>query len=50
MGVIWDFIVSMCEETFPPEPTFTLDDVPDLSGKVILMTGRIRLFLDKSFF
>jgi len=39
MGVLWDFIVSMCKESFPPKPTFTIDDVPDLSGKVVLMTG-----------
>ncbi|KAJ7464506.1 NAD-P-binding protein [Mycena latifolia] len=39
MGVIWDLIVSMMSESYPPKPTFTLQDVPDLNGKVIIVTG-----------
>jgi len=29
----------MTVESFPPAPRWTVDDVPDLSGKVILVTG-----------
>ncbi|KAJ6613786.1 NAD-P-binding protein [Mycena sp. CBHHK59/15] len=39
MGVVWDLIVSMLSESYPPKPTFTLQDVPDLTGKVIIITG-----------
>lgn len=35
MGTAW----SMLRETFPPEPTYSVDDIPDLTGKVILVTG-----------
>ena len=26
-------------EMFPPAPTFNVDDIPDLSGKVMIVTG-----------
>ncbi len=39
MGIIWDFIMSMLTESFPPKPKWTIDDIPDLSGKVIIVTG-----------
>ncbi|TDL27096.1 hypothetical protein BD410DRAFT_836171 [Rickenella mellea] len=26
-------------ESFPPKPTFSVDDIPDLSGKVMIVTG-----------
>ncbi|VDB95595.1 unnamed protein product [Peniophora sp. CBMAI 1063] len=39
MGVVWDFIVSMMRESFPPKPTWTAEDIPDLTGKVVIMTG-----------
>lgn len=39
MGVMWDFIVSMISESFPPKPTWTAAEIPDLSGKVVIMTG-----------
>jgi hypothetical protein len=31
--------VAMIREAFPPKPTFSVDDIPDLSGKVIIVTG-----------
>ncbi|VUC35350.1 unnamed protein product [Clonostachys rosea] len=31
--------MSLLSQTFPPKPTFTERDVPDLSGKVFLVTG-----------
>ncbi|KAN0080036.1 hypothetical protein V8E55_009602 [Tylopilus felleus] len=35
MGVAYSFLC----EFFPPAPQFTVDSVPDLSGKVVLVTG-----------
>jgi hypothetical protein len=32
-------IGSMFREGFPPKATFSVDDIPDLSGKVIIVTG-----------
>ena len=26
-------------QMFPPKPSFTVDDIPDLSGKVMIVTG-----------
>ena len=26
-------------ELYPPTPTFSVDDIPDLSGKVMIVTG-----------
>ncbi|RXW24438.1 hypothetical protein EST38_g1428 [Candolleomyces aberdarensis] len=31
--------LSLIKEAFPPKPTFSVDDIPDLSGKVIIVTG-----------
>lgn len=39
MGKFWDFVVMMANESFPPKPTWTTEDVPDLTGKVIIVTG-----------
>ncbi|KAJ7041567.1 NAD-P-binding protein [Mycena alexandri] len=39
MGVIWDLVTSLTMESYPPRPIFTLQDVPDLSGKVFIVTG-----------
>ncbi|THH09114.1 hypothetical protein EW146_g8786 [Bondarzewia mesenterica] len=39
MGVLWDFIMSLMTESFPPKPTWTANDVPDLSGRVVIITG-----------
>ncbi|KAF8991688.1 NAD-P-binding protein [Cyathus striatus] len=39
MGVWWDFIKSLCVETFPPKAKWTIDQVPKLDGKVFIVTG-----------
>ncbi|KAJ6496056.1 NAD(P)-binding protein [Mycena sanguinolenta] len=31
--------ISFIGQTFPPKPKFSVDDIPDLSGKVIIVTG-----------
>lgn len=44
MSVIWDFIKSLAIESFPPKSKFTIEDVSDVSGKVIIVTSEyIRL-------
>lgn len=30
---------SWIREAFPPSPTFKVQDIPDLTGKVIIVTG-----------
>ena len=30
---------SFVDQSYPPAPKYTEDDVPDLSGKVIIVTG-----------
>ena len=42
--------LSIVKQAFPPLPTWGVDDIPDLTGKVILVTGacpkkHMRLFL-----
>ncbi|KAJ2929759.1 hypothetical protein H1R20_g7320, partial [Candolleomyces eurysporus] len=32
-------LLTLIREGFPPKPTFSVDDIPDLSGKVIVVTG-----------
>ena len=32
-------ILSFLAQSFPPRPTWSADDIPDLTGKVILVTG-----------
>ncbi|KAJ6453258.1 NAD-P-binding protein [Mycena vitilis] len=39
MGILWDLLTALVVETFPPAPVFTAQDIPDLSGKVFLVTG-----------
>ncbi|KAJ6552934.1 NAD-P-binding protein [Mycena capillaripes] len=39
MGIIWDLLVALTVESFPPKPVFTVQDIPNLSGQVILVTG-----------
>ncbi|KAF8985126.1 NAD-binding protein [Cyathus striatus] len=29
----------MLSQTFPPKPTFTIEDIPDLTGKIVIVTG-----------
>ncbi|TDL26765.1 NAD(P)-binding protein [Rickenella mellea] len=31
--------LSLCREMFPPKSTFSVEDIPDLEGKVIIVTG-----------
>jgi hypothetical protein len=31
--------LSQFQQTFPPKPTWSTDDIPDLTGKVVLITG-----------
>jgi retinol dehydrogenase-12 len=31
--------LSIIRALFPPEPTFSVDEIPDLTGKVIIITG-----------
>jgi hypothetical protein len=35
MGTAWSFY----RELFPPRATFSVDDIPDLSGRVFIVTG-----------
>jgi retinol dehydrogenase-12 len=32
-------LLSVIQQAFPPPPTWGVDDIPDLTGKVILVTG-----------
>jgi retinol dehydrogenase 12 len=32
-------LLSVINETFPPKPKYSVDDIPDLSGKVVIITG-----------
>jgi retinol dehydrogenase 12 len=35
MGVL----ISLIHDNIPPKPKFSVDDIPDLSGKVVIITG-----------
>jgi hypothetical protein len=35
MGVF----LSILQQSFPPHPTWVVDDIPDLTGKVAIVTG-----------
>jgi len=35
MGIV----LSIINESFPPKSKFNVEDIPDLSGKVIIVTG-----------
>lgn len=30
-------------QTFPPKPTFSTDQIPDLTGRVVIVTGSFQL-------
>lgn len=32
-------VIEMLKVIFPPKPKFSADDVPDLSGKIMIVTG-----------
>ena len=35
----FDLLKAFIDQTYPPEQKFKEDDVPDLSGKVVVVTG-----------
>lgn len=35
MGIALSFF----RETFPPKPSYSINDIPDLTGKVFIVTG-----------
>lgn len=39
MGSILEFLKANLDQSYPPAPKFSEDDVPDLTGKVIIVTG-----------
>lgn len=38
LGIV-PLVLQFMAETLPPKPTFTVKDIPDLSGKVVIVTG-----------
>jgi retinol dehydrogenase-12 len=32
-------LLSVAQQSFPPHPTWGVDDIPDLTGKVAIVTG-----------
>src|SRR6266404_8168138 len=34
--------ISLAKESFPPKSNWGVDDIPDLTGKVIIVTGMLR--------
>lgn len=32
-------VLAIMRETFPPASKFSVDDIPDLTGKVVIVTG-----------
>jgi retinol dehydrogenase-12 len=32
-------LLSVVQQSFPPHPTWAVDDIPDLTGKVAIVTG-----------
>ena len=34
-------ILSVAQQSFPPHPTWAVDDIPDLTGKVAIVTGAL---------
>jgi hypothetical protein len=38
MGILMSLII-VASQSFPPKSKFTVDDIPDLSGQVIIVTG-----------
>jgi hypothetical protein len=35
----WNLACSVYSQVFPPKPTWGVDDIPDLSGKIAIVTG-----------
>lgn len=38
MGLLGSLFIFICQ-FFPPKSKFAVDDIPDLSGKVVIVTG-----------
>jgi len=36
---VMGLVLSIISESFPPKSKFNVEDIPDLSGKVIIVTG-----------
>lgn len=39
MTLLWRTFCSYFNEEFPPNPKYTADDIPDLTGKTAIVTG-----------
>lgn len=39
LGVLWKYINSLIESYFAPTSKFSVDDIPDLARKVVIVTG-----------
>lgn len=39
MGQAWTHLCMIYDQSRPPKPKFSVDDIPDLTGKVIIVTG-----------
>lgn len=39
LGVFWKLLLSVFDSYFAPKPKFSVDDIPDLNGKVVIVTG-----------
>ncbi|SJL13973.1 related to Oxidoreductase, short-chain dehydrogenase [Armillaria ostoyae] len=41
-SILWLYLVNFCRflsQSFPPSPKWSADDIPDLSGRVVVVTG-----------
>lgn len=43
MGALNNYSSVLCQ-SFPAKPTFNVDQIPDLTGRVIIVTGMFRCF------
>lgn len=32
-------LLSIISQSFPPKPKFTIDEIPDMTGKTVIVTG-----------
>lgn len=39
MGQTWTHLSMLYDQSRPPKSQFSIDDIPDLSGKVVIVTG-----------
>lgn len=40
MDVLKNYYQALCQ-FFPPKTTFTVDQIPDLTGRVVIVTGEL---------